>query len=151
MKWMDNLIDKWNGFWDRFTPFFDGVGKVFRAIRRTFRNFGKYLFWFRSVVVGAPMLAAAIIIAAMNLQRLPETVSYTKITLDPEATNALFGLFVMSQDAVSRNLAAMIPVALTALCVVLMIFTKRMLFPFFVGLLTLLLPQAIYYLTIFPM
>ena len=151
MRWMDNLIDKWNGFLDKVSPFFWAVSRVFRSIGRTFRDLWRYVFWFRSIVLGAPLAGAAVIIAAQSATRLPETVNYIKVTVDTEAQNALFGLFVMGQETVSRNLAVMVPLGLTAACIVLMIFSKRMLYPFMIGLLTLTLPYIIYFFTIYPM
>ena len=151
MKWMDDLIEKWYRFVDKVSPFFEAVSRVFRAIGRTFRDLWKYVFWFRSIVLGAPMAAAAIIVAVQSARRLPETVNYIKLTVDTQAANALFGLFVMTQETITRNQAVVIPMALTALCIVLMIFSKRMLYPFMIGLLTLVLPYIIYFFTIFPM
>lgn len=151
MKWLDNLIDRWDRMIARCSPFFEGMAHFFRSIGRTFSNLWKYIFWFRSVLVGAVMGVAAVVLAAYNRTRLPETVDYIKVTLDAEAENALLGLFVMSADSVSRDWAVMIPVALTAGCIVMMIFSKRMMFPCMIGLLTLLLPQIIYWFTIFPM
>lgn len=151
MKWMDNLIDKWNAFLDKVSPFCLGVSRVFRAIGRTFRDLWRYLFWFRSIVLGAPLAGAAVIIAAQSASRLPETVEYTMLKIDTEAANALFGLFVMAQESMSRNLAVMIPLGLTAVCIVLMIFSKRMLYPFMIGLFTLTLPYILYFFTVYPM
>lgn len=151
MQWMDNLIDKWNQFLDKVSPFFWAIGRVFRRIGRTFRDLWRYVFWFRSVVLGAPLAGAAVIIATRSAARLPETVNYIKVTVDTEAANALFGLFVMAQDTITRNQAVVIPMALTAVCIVLMIFSKRMLYPFVIGLMTLALPYIIYFFTIYPM
>ena len=151
MKWMDNLIEKWYRFVDKVSPFFEGVSRVFRAIVRGFQDLWRYVFWFRSIVLGAPLAGAAIIIATRSAQRLPETVNYIKFTLDTEAANALFGLFVMTQETITRTQAVMIPLALTAVCIVLMILSKRMLYPFMIGLLTLALPYIIYFFTVYPM
>ena len=151
VKWMDNLIEKWYRFVDKVSPFCRVVRRVFRAIGRTFRDLWRYVFWFRSIVLGAPLAGAAILIAMDSAKRLPETVSYTKLTLDPEAADALFDLFVMSQETVSRDIAVLVPLGLTAVCIVLMIFSKRMLYPFMIGLLTLTLPYIIYFFTVYPM
>ena len=103
------------------------------------------------MVLGAPLGAAAVILAAYNRTRLPETLSYIKVMVDAESEDALMGLFVMTTEYISRDLAVAIPVLMTAVCIVLMLFSKRMLFPFMIGLLTLALPQIIYWFTIFPM
>lgn len=167
MRWMDRLIEGWYRFVDAVSPFNRGVRQVFRAIARTFRNLWKYVFWFRSVILAAPMAVAAVILAARNMSRLPEEISYTKILFftenmkkiprflrvlfSEEAENVLFDVFVMSQDFLSRNQAVFMPLALTAVCIVLMIFSKRMMYPFLIGLMTLALPIVLYIFTYFPM
>ena len=151
MKWMDNLIEKWYRFVDKVSPFCEGVGRVFRAIVRTLRDLWRYVFWFRSVVLGAPLAGAAILIAMDSAKRLPETVTVTLLKLDAEASDALFGLFVIAQETISRNLAVMIPLGLTGVCIALMILSKRMLYPFMIGLLTLTLPYIFYFFTVYPM
>ena len=151
MKWMDNLIDKWNAFVDKVSPFCWAVSRVFRKIGRAFRNLWRYVFWFRSIVLGAPLAGAAVILAAQSANRLPETVGYTMLKWDPEAADALVGLFVMTQETMSRNMAVMIPLGLTAVCIGLMILSKRMLYPFMIGLMTLTLPYIIYFFTVYPM
>lgn len=151
MKWLDKLIEIWDRVVAACSPFCRGVARVFSAIGRTFSNLWKYLFWFRSVVLGAPMAAAAVIIAAYSRTRLPETISYIKITLDAESSDALMGLFVMSTEQISRDWAVGVPVFLTACCIALMILSKRMMYPFMIGMLTLFIPQIIYWFTIFPM
>lgn len=150
MKWMDDLIEKWYRFVDTISPVIDGTVHVFRSIGRTMRNLWKYIFWFRSVVLGAPLGVAACVQAARNVNRLPELVAYTKFVVDAEAPGALMGLFVMSTEYISRNLAVMIPLGLTGLCIVLMVLSKRMLFPFIIGVMTVLLTEAIYWLGLFP-
>ena len=151
MKWLDKLIEIWDRVIARCSPFCQGVAQFFRGIGRTFSNLWKYIFWFRSVVLGAPLGAAAVILAAYNRTRLPETLSYIKVMVDAESEDALMGLFVMTTEYISRDLAVAIPMLMTAVCIVLMLFSKRMLFPFMIGLLTLALPQIIYWFTIFPM
>lgn len=164
MRWMDRLIEKWYRFVDAVSPFNRGVRQVFRAIARTFRNLWKYVFWFRSVILAAPMAVVAVVLAAQNMNRLPEQVSYTKILFYTEkmpknfeflfstdAENALFDIFVLSQDFLTRTQAVFMPLAMTAVCIVLMIFSKRMLYPFLIGLLTLAMPIVLYIFTMFPM
>lgn len=167
MRWMDRLIEVWYRFVDAVSPFNRGVRQVFRAIVRTFRNLWKYVFWFRSVILAAPMAVAAVILAAQNMSRLPEKVSYTKIlffaenaekmpqwlqkAFSADAENVLFDIFVLSQDMLTRAEAVFMPLALTAVCIVLMIFSKRMLYPFLIGLMTLALPIVLYIFTVFPM
>ena len=150
MKWMDNLIDRWYAFVDKISPFLDGTAHVFGTIGRTISNLWKYLFWFRSVVLGAPLGVAACVQAARNANRLPEMVAYTKIALTPEAEDALLGLFTVSAEYISRDLAVIIPLGLTGFCIVMMVLSKRMLYPFVIGLLTVVLAEVLYWFTVFP-
>lgn len=163
MKWMDRLIEKWYRFVDFVSPFNRGFSRVFRAIRRTFRNLWKYIFWFRSVILGAPLAVAAVVLAAQNMARLPDEVPYTKLLFysehkqkflpflfTSEAESVLFGFLAMIPDTISKAQAVFMPLTMTAVCIVLMILSKRMLYPFLIGLLTLVLPFVIYWFIEFP-
>ena len=151
MKWMDNLIEKWYRFVDAVSPFCDGVRRVFSSIASVLGKLWKYIFWFRSVVLGAPLATAAVILTAQNSNRLPDVLQITRVTIDPESEQALFGFFVLIQQYVSREVAVTVPLIATSACIVMMLFSKRVLYPFMIGLLTLLLPPVLYYFTIFPM
>lgn len=151
MKWMDNLIEKWYRFVDKVSPFCDGVKSVFRGIASVLSKLWKYAFWFRSVVLGAPLATVAVILAAQNSNRLPDVLQITRVTIDLGAEEALFGFFVLIQQYVSREVAVTVPLIATSACIVLMLFSKRVLYPFMIGLLTLILPPVLYYFTVFPM
>lgn len=163
MRWMDRLIEKWYRFVDFVSPFNRGFARVFRAFRRTFQNLWRYIFWFRSVILGAPLAVAAVVLAAMNMSRLPDQVPYTKLLFyseqkqkflpflfTNEAENVLFGFLAVIPDTISKIQAVFMPLVMTAVCIVLMILSKRMLYPFLIGLLTLVLPFVIYWFVVFP-
>jgi hypothetical protein len=52
---------------------------------------------------------------------------------------------------VPRELAVIAPVAVTALCVLLVLCSKKALYPWLISIFTLVLPALIYYTNIYPM
>ena len=73
-----------------------------------------------------------------NMEKLPETVGLN-LQLD--------GAFNVM---ITRELAVLGPVAITALCLLLMFCSKRILTPWFVSIFSLVLPVFVLVLNIFP-
>ena len=92
----------------------------------------------------------AVIEAMINMNRLPDTMEYATIGLDFDATQTLFGPFVMHIEQLSRETAVMGPLVLTAACLVFTIFSKRTLFPWIVSIFTLVVPILLYLMTQYP-
>lgn len=151
MHWLNSFMDKLYAFWAKVRPGFQAVGRVLRKIGNVFYKIGYYLYLFRSVILAAPVAAVAVMIASTNLERLPEKVEITKMAIDTKAQDAMFGFLVLSADTISREAAVFGPLMLTAVCLVMMIFSKRAMYPFLIALFTLCLPFALYYFNIYPM
>jgi hypothetical protein len=86
-----------------------------------------------------------------NMKNLAETVEVTKINFNPEAANALFGFLELSTATISRDAAVYGPAMLTAACLVMMIFSKRTLYPFLISVFSLCLPLVIWFFSVYPM
>jgi cytochrome bd-type quinol oxidase subunit 2 len=86
----------------------------------------------------------------MNMRRLPETVEVTKMAINTKSEEALFGFLELSTTTISRGLAVNFPVILTAICLVMMLCSKRAMYPFVIAVFTLLLPIALYFFAVFP-
>lgn len=151
MHWLNSFMEKLYAFWAKVRPGFQAVGRVLRKVGHVFYKIGYYLYLFRSVILAAPVAAAAVIIASKNAERLPETVEVTKFAIDTQDPEALFGFLALSTDFISRDMAVMGPLMLTVLCLVMMIFSKRALYPFVIALFTLCLPFALHFFNVFPM
>ena len=91
MQWLNTFMDKFYGFIAKVTPVFQGIGRFFAALGRSFYKIGLYIYRLRSLLLAPPVAAAALILAMENMKNLAETVEVTKINYNPEAANALVG------------------------------------------------------------
>ena len=150
MHWLNSFVDKCKAFWGKVSPVLRAIGRFFRAVGKVFYKIGHYLYLMRALILGAPVAAAAVVLAARNMDRLPKSVEVTKVAINTKAPDALFGFLELSTAAITREAAVYGPVILTAACLLMMIFSKRALYPFLVALFSLCLPIALYYFTVFP-
>ncbi len=150
MHWLNSFVDKLRAFWAKVRPGFQAVGRFFRAVGKVFYKIGHYLYLMRSLILGAPVAAAAVILADRNMDQLPKMVEVTKMAINTKAQDALFGFLELTTTTISRDLAVYGPVMLTAVCLLMMIFSKRMMYPFLIALFTLCLPIALYFFSVFP-
>ena len=150
MEFFHNLKDKWNTFWAKCSPVLRTVGAVFAAIGRAVEKLGQYIFKLRALFMAIPVAVIAVVEAMINMARLPDTLEYATIGLDFDATQTLFGPFIMHIEQMSRETAVMGPLILTAACLVFTIFSKRTLFPWIISIFTLVVPMLLYLMTQYP-
>ena len=151
MHWLQRFWDWLKAFWSSAIPVFKAIGRFFVVLGKSLYTIGVYLFRLRGIILAAPVAAATVIIASINMDRLPDTLDMTKISFNAEAENALFGFLEISSVTISRELAVLGPVVLTGVCLVMMLLSKRTLYPFLISLFTLCLPFALYFFHIYPM
>ena len=150
MQWLNNFMDKLYAFWQKVRPGFAATGRVFKNIGKVFYYIGLWIYRLRSIFLSVPVALAALALATMNLRRLPETLEVTKIGINTQSEEALFGFLELTTTTISRALAVNFPVILTAICLVMMLCSKRALYPFVIAVFTLCLPLALYFFTVFP-
>ena len=107
MEFFHNLKDKWNILWEKCSPVLRTIGTVFAAIGRAIGTLCKYIFRLRALFMAIPVAVIAVIEAMINTSRLPDTLEYATIGLDFDATQTLFGPFVMHIEQLSRETAVM--------------------------------------------
>ena len=151
MHWLDWIVEKWNWLKDKVRPVWDVIKKVFIILYRIFMALWKTVYSLRGVLLSIPVAIAGMIVAAWGQSNLPEVVEITHVIIDRNAENPLFGLFVMTTDLITRDVALFVPLALTAFCLVMTILSKRTLFPWVISILTLCLPIVIWFLNTYPM
>lgn len=151
MEWLDRQMEKWNQFVERVRPGFEAVGGFFGRIGNGFATLWRYLFALRSVILAAPLAAAAAVLAVLNMNKLPETVEITAISIDPESADALFGFLVLETQYITREMAVMGPLVVTMACLLLMLCSKRTLYPFMIALFSLCLPLILQFFCTYPM
>lgn len=106
-------------------------GATQKAAPSKVRTAFKWLYRLRSIILSVPVLAIAIILAVHNMNVLPEIVGLN-IQSNGEYT-----------QAISKGVAVMGPLALTAVCTLLTICSKKVLYPWLINLLTLALPLVL--------
>lgn len=151
MNWLDKIVEKWNWLVGKVRPVWEATKNVFGSIGHVFALLWKYIYMFRGILISAPVAAAAVLVASWGQKNLPEMVDITHVVVDKEAEGALLGLFVMTSEQISRDVAVGAPLFLTALCLVFTILSKRTLYPWLISIFTLCLPIVMYFLNTYPM
>lgn len=151
MNWLDKIVEKWNWLVGKVRPVWEATKNVFGSVGRVFSLLWKYIFMFRGILISAPVAAAAVLVASWSQKHLPEMVEITHVVVDKEAEGALFGMFVMTTEQISRDVAVGVPLFLTAVCLAFTILSKRTLYPWLISIFTLCLPIVMYFLNTYPM
>lgn len=151
MNWLDKIVEKWNWLVGKVRPVWEATKNVIGSIGHVFALLWKYIYMFRGILISAPVAAAAVLVASWGQKNLPEMVDITHVVVDKEAEGALLGLFVMTSEQISRDVAVGAPLFLTALCLVFTILSKRTLYPWLISVFTLCLPIVMYFLNTYPM
>lgn len=134
MKFLDSLNEKWKDFSEKSQPFQKNMKKLGRDANKVWNQMYK----FRDVVLALPVVIGSIWLACMNLAKLPNTVG---INLQ---ANGDF------ESTMGKGIAVLCPLLVTALCLLLMVFSKRKLFPWLISMLSLLLPLLILVTNVYP-
>lgn len=151
MQWLNTFMDKLYAFIERVRPGFQAVGNFFRALGNAVYKIGLYMYRLRSLILAAPVAGVALILAMTNMEQLAETVEVTKISVNPEAADALFGFLELGTTTISRDTAVLGPAMITAACLVMMMCSKRTLYPFLISVFSLCLPLVIWFFSVYPM
>lgn len=120
--------------WKRFSQK-EGVQKVigfFKKVGFVLGLTGKWTYRLRSLVLAIPVFICAGALAIRNAQLLPEMVGVNILA------NGEY------QWLVSRGAAVMIPFGLTGVCLLLMLCSKRILYPWLISLFSLVLPYVVW-------
>ena len=129
---------KGNGFLDKIRPVCTVIGNICRGIGRVISLLASWIYKFRAVILSIPVIALSIGLAQDNMERLPEAVG---INLQANGEYAMM---------ITRELAVMGPMAVTAVCLLLMFCSRRVLYPWLISLFSLVLPFLLYITNIFP-
>ena len=150
MQWLNTFMDKFYAFVEKVRPFFSAAGRFFRSLGSALYKIGQYMYRLRSLILAAPVAGVALILAIENRQKLTETVEISKITVNPEAPDALFGFLELGTTTITRDAAVFAPAMITAACLLMMMCSKRTLYPFLISLFSLCLPVVIWFFNTYP-
>lgn len=123
---------------EKLNPGLQKVMEVFQKIGHVFYLIGLWIYRLRRFLLAIPVVVVAIRIANLNMERLPEMVG-----LNLQST----GEFA---QMVTREYAVYGPLGVTVLCLLLMFFSRKVLYPWLISVFTLVLPYLIYLTNIYP-
>lgn len=138
MKFLELVAEKWNEIYEKVKPGLSATGSVLKKIGDVMMLIGSYIVKLRKIFLAAPVVLFAVKLAKDNLQRLPEVVG---LNLQVDGTFAI---------QISRAQACFGPLLLTMVCLLLMCCSKRVLTPWVVSVLTLMIPVFIWVINVFP-
>ena len=118
------------------------AGKVDKeALTKTWNNVkyvGQWAYKLRSVLLAIPVAIGAITLAIQNMAKLPEQVG---INLQASGEYSMM---------VGRGLAVFAPLGVTAVCLLFMFCSRRVIYPWLVSLFSLALPLLLLITNTFP-
>lgn len=127
----ENANEKNRSGWETTRLVFEKIGHVFGMI-------GSTVFKLRKVLMAVPVLIAAVWLALDNYKNLPEQVG-----IDLQASGEY-------AQMISRDLAVLGPLAVTAACLLLMFCSRKTLYPWVISVFSLILPLFLLLTNIFP-
>ncbi|MBR7122831.1 MAG: hypothetical protein IKC95_05195 [Oscillospiraceae bacterium] len=105
---------------------------------RHWRGIWNMIYRLRSIILAIPVVAGALFLAIHNQAKLPAMVGFNILQTGEYA------------QMVAREIAVLGPLALTAVCLLLMFCSRKVLYPWLISLFSLALPVLIYVTNVFP-
>ena len=103
-----------------------------------FKSVLKLIYRLRSVMLAIPVAVGAVVLAIYNHSHLPDEVG---INIQASGEYA---------EMISKNVAVLGPLAVTAVCLLMVFLSRKVLYPWLISLFSLVLPILIYITNIFP-
>ena len=138
MEFMDVVAAKWEALRAKLSPVLQKIGQFFKKAADIIVRVWNYALRFKKVIIVAPVAAAAVYLALWSMDTLPAKVGLG-IQLD--------GTF---DYMIAREIAVLGPIAVTGLCILLTLCSKRTLTPWLVSVFSLVLPIWIWFINTFP-
>jgi len=132
------VADKWSGLRSKLASGVNTTGTWYEKVKSVIGVIIMVLYRLRKVFLAIPVVYYALKLARYNMEHLPEIVG---VNLQ---SNGAFA------DTISRSLAVMGPLGVTAACLVLMLFSRKALMPWAVCVFTLILPILILVSNMYP-
>ena len=111
---------------------------ILKKIGRVLAEIGKWIFRLRGFFMAIPVVLAALYLATVNMARLPEEVGINLLA------NGQY------EYLISRGLAVLVPLIVTGVSLIMMLISRRTIFPWIISIFTLILPWVIYITNVFP-
>lgn len=135
---LEQMTAGWNKVQDDVKESLQSDASVWSKIKRVVGILIMCIYRLRSVFLAIPVVWYALKLAAYNSKHLPEEVGLNLLST---------GEFAMT---ISREMAVMGPLAVTAACLVLMATSRKALYPWAVSIFTLILPILLLVSNLYP-
>ena len=135
---LENLTAGWNKLRTDLNEGVQSSGSIYGKIKNVVGILIMCVYRLRAVFMAIPVAYYALKLAAYNSHHLPEDVG-----VNLQST----GEFAMT---ISRELAVTGPLVVTAACLVLMLFSRKALYPWAVSVFTLVLPILLLVSNLYP-
>ena len=138
MSFIESITEKWEAFMEKSAPNREKIGAFFKKTGENASKAWDFVVKFKQFILAIPVVLGAVILAIRNLGALPKQVGFG-LQLD--------GTF---DFMVGRGIAVLGPIAVTALCLLLMFCSKRVLTPWLVSVFSLVLPILLWIINCYP-
>lgn len=138
MEFFAAIEEKWILLCDKTRPFRQGFVRTMKKIARAIRICWAYIYRLRAAFMAVPVGIAAVWLAIMNMSKLPQSVGIWLLT------DGSYSLLV------PREVAVFGPLAVTALGILLMLCSKKTVYPWLISIFTLVLPLMIFVTNVYP-
>ena len=135
---MGNFLNKLREFWAKTLPARKKIGKVLTVIGKVLRVTGRWIYRLRGLLISIPVALGALYLAKFNMENLPESVGINLLA------NGQYS------QMIAREAAVMAPLVVTAACLVLVLCSRRIVYPWLIAVFSLVLPLLIYFTNVFP-
>ena len=125
---LDGFKEKLNGFQKKEATTQQPELSVWGKIKKVIGFIVTWIYRLRGLILAAPVVYAAVKIADYNMANLPEEVG-----INLQASGAF-------AETISREFAVYGPLGLTAACLVLMLCSRKIMYPWAISLFTLIVP-----------
>lgn len=102
------------------------------------QEIGRWAYRLRSILLALPVMVTAVVLAVYNSINLPEFVGLNVQTSGEYVT------------VITRSAAVLGPLAVTAVCLLLMFCSKKVLYPWLISLFSLVIPLLFQFTSTFP-
>lgn len=138
MNIFTTIEEKWQDLCKKTAPTRKKWRKALKKTGKALKSAWTFVYRLRAVFLAVPVAVGAIWLACINAAKLPESVGINLLAS---------GEFSMM---VSRGVAVLVPLAITAFCVLLTLGSRKTLYPWMISLFSLALPVLIYVTNLFP-
>ena len=122
------VAEKWGGLRSKLTAGLDMTGSVYDRIKKIIGIVVMIFYHLRKVFLAIPVVYYAMKFASYNMEHLPQIVG-----INLQASGAF-------ADTISREFAVMGPLGITAACLVLTLFSRKVVYPWAISVFTLIVP-----------